>query len=149
MGMTAERGAEAAAAMRGRVLIPGEATGPVLRLNDPLSFWGGVDPATSAVVDVRHPQHGVRLAGAIVALPATRGSSSASSVMLELIHRGIAPAALIMGEVDAILLLGVLAAREMGFGGLPALQLAPEMLPLLPATARIDADGTILAAGQP
>jgi len=148
MGMTAESGA-AAAAMRGRVLILGEAAGPVLRLDEPLSFWGGVDPATSVVVDVRHPQHGVRLAGAIVALPATRGSSSASSVMLELIHRGIAPAALIMGEVDAILLLGVLAAREMGFGGLPALQLAPEMLPLLPAAARIAADGTILAAGQP
>jgi predicted aconitase with swiveling domain len=137
------------AAIRGRVLIQGEAAGPVLRLDEPLSFWGGVDPATSAIIDVRHPQHGVRLAGAVVVLPATRGSSSASSVMLELIHRGIAPAALIMGEVDAILLLGVLAAREIGFGGLPALQLAPEMFPRLPAAARIAADGAILTADQP
>jgi predicted aconitase with swiveling domain len=146
VGLTAERDG---ATLRGRVLIPGEAAGPVLQLDEPLSFWGGVDPATSAVVDVRHPQHGVRLAGSILALPATRGSSSASSVMLELIHRGIAPAALIMGEVDAILLLGVLTAREMGFGSLPALQLAPEMLPLLPSEARIAADGTIGRDDQP
>jgi uncharacterized protein len=149
VGVTAERGGGGATAMQGRVLIPGEAAGPVLRLDEPLSFWGGVDPATSAIIDVRHPQHGVRLAGAIVALPATRGSSSASSVMLELIHRGIAPAALIMGEVDAILLLGVLAAREMGFGSVPALQIVPAMLPLLPATAHIAADGTINPGGQP
>jgi uncharacterized protein len=143
MGVTAGGDSTTPATMRGRVLIKGEAAGPVLRLDDPLSFWGGVDPQTSAIIDVRHPQHGVRLAGSIVALPATRGSSSASSVMLELIHRGIAPAALIIGEIDAILLLGILAAREMGFGELPALQLAPALLPLLPATARIAADGTI------
>lgn len=97
-------------------LIPGPAaSGPVLALTAPISFWGGVDPKTSVIADVRHPQHGTPISGTILYLPGTIGSSSASAVLLELIHRGIAPAAIILKEPDAILLLGVLVAREMGW----------------------------------
>ncbi len=97
-------------------LIPGPAaSGPLLRLTAPISFWGGVDPKTSKIADVRHPEHGTPISGTILMLPGTIGSSSASAVLLELIHRGIAPAAIIMPEPDAILLLGVLVAREMGW----------------------------------
>lgn len=97
-------------------LVPGPATtGPVLALTAPISFWGGVDPKTSVIADVRHPQHGTPISGTILYLPGTIGSSSASAVLLELIHRGIAPAAIILMEPDAILLLGVLVAREMGW----------------------------------
>ncbi len=39
--------------------------------------------------------------------------------MLELLYRGIAPAALILGAVDAIIGLGILVAAEMGFAALP------------------------------
>jgi predicted aconitase with swiveling domain len=41
------------------------------------------------------------------------GSSSASAVLLELVHAGLAPAAIVMHEPDAILLLGLIVAREM------------------------------------
>ncbi len=100
------------------VLIPGpSASAKPLTLTAPISFWGGVDPKTSVIADVRHPQHGIAIAGTILTLPGTIGSSSASAVLLELIHRGIAPAAIILHEPDAILLLGVLVAREMGWGG--------------------------------
>ncbi len=100
------------------VLIPGPAaSAKPLVLTAPISFWGGVDPKTSVIADVRHPQHDTAIAGTILTLPGTIGSSSASAVLLELIHRGIAPAAIILHEPDAILLLGVLVAREMGWGG--------------------------------
>ncbi len=100
------------------VLIPGPAaSAKPLVLTAPISFWGGVDPKKSVIADVRHPQHGIPIAGTILTLPGTIGSSSASAVLLELIHRGIAPAAIILHEPDAILLLGVLVAREMGWGG--------------------------------
>ena len=106
-------------------LIPGPAAnGPVLALTAPISFWGGVDPKTSVIADVRHPQHGTPISGTILYLPGTIGSSSASAVLLELIHRGIAPAAIILKEPDAILLLGVLVAREMGWATPPAYKLA-------------------------
>ena len=98
------------------VLIPGPAaSAKPLALTAPISFWGGVDPKTSKIVDVRHPQHGMAISGTILMLPGTIGSSSASAVLLELIHRNIAPAAIILHEPDAILLLGVLVAREMGW----------------------------------
>ncbi len=100
------------------VLIPGPAaSAKPLVLTAPISFWGGVDPKTSVIADVRHPQHGIPIAGTILTLPGTIGSSSASAVLLEMIHRKIAPAAIILHEPDAILLLGVLVAREMGWGG--------------------------------
>jgi uncharacterized protein len=103
------------------VLLPAPAVSArALILTEPISFWGGVDPKTSRIADVRHPQRGAEIAGTILFLPGTIGSSSASAVLLELIHRGIAPAAIIMREPDAILLLGVIVAREMGWNGLGA-----------------------------
>jgi uncharacterized protein len=100
------------------VLIPGPAASArPLILTAPISFWGGVDPKTAKIADVRHPQHGADIAGTILFIPATIGSSSASAILLELIHRGIAPAALVLREPDAILLLGVIVAREMGWEG--------------------------------
>jgi hypothetical protein len=67
--------------------------------------------------------------------------------MLELIARGLAPAALLLGEVDAILTLGIVVAREMGHASLPALELAPADLARLPeGRIRVAADGTITGA---
>jgi uncharacterized protein len=97
-------------------LLPGPAPqGEKLILTAPISFWGGVDPKTSRIADVRHPQHGQEIKHKVVFIPATIGSSSASAILLELVHRSIAPAALILREPDAILLLGLIVAREMGW----------------------------------
>jgi predicted aconitase with swiveling domain len=109
--------------MKARPLLPGAAAGPVLRLSAPLSFWGGVDPKTGDIIQVRHPEVGKNIAGTILCLPATIGSSSSSAVLLELIRLGKAPAALIMGAPDAILLIGCLIAREMGWNAPPAFAL--------------------------
>ena len=103
-------------AIRSEVLIEGRAGhGAALVLDEPISFWGGVDPRTGRIADVRHPQHGESVAGKVLFLPGTIGSSSASAVLLELVHNGHAPAALVMHEPDAILLLGLIVAKEMGW----------------------------------
>jgi len=97
-------------------LVPGApATGESLILAAPISFWGGVDAKTGRIADVRHPQHGESIAGKVLFLPGTIGSSSASAVLLELVHNGHAPAALVLHEPDAILLLGLIVAREMSW----------------------------------
>lgn len=106
------------------VLVPGRAgEGEALVLDAPISFWGGVDPRTGIITDVRHPQCGAAVAGRVLFLPGTIGSSSASAVLLELVHAGHAPAALVLHEPDAILLLGLIVAREMGWQTPPALRL--------------------------
>jgi predicted aconitase with swiveling domain len=102
--------------VRAEVLVPGKAgRGEALILDAPISFWGGVDPKTGRIADVRHPQHGECIAGKVLFLPGTIGSSSASAVLLELVHNGHAPAALVLNEPDAILLLGLIVATEMGW----------------------------------
>lgn len=95
-----------------RVLVDGTAEGEVIALDTPLSLWGGLDAATGRVVDPRHPQHGASLRGRVVVLPSGRGSSSASSVLLEAVRLGNAPCALLTREPDPILALGSLVARE-------------------------------------
>lgn len=94
-----------------------------LVLTAPISFWGGVDPKSGTIIDVRHPQHGSNIAGRILFVPATIGSSTASTILLELVHGGNAPAALVLHQADAILLLGLIAAREMDLKIPPALVL--------------------------
>jgi len=106
------------------ILVPGRAgQGEALVLTAPISFWGGVDPKTGRIADVRHPQHGVTISGRVLFLPGTIGSSSASAVLMELVHNGGAPAALVLHEPDAILLLGLIVAREMGWETPMAIQL--------------------------
>ncbi len=108
-----------------KVLIAGPAvSAAALTLTAPISFWGGVDPKTSRVADVRHPQYGTEIRGRILFVPGTIGSSSAAAILLELVHRGIAPAALVLHEPDAILLLGLIVAREMGWTAPGAWQLS-------------------------
>ena len=109
--------------MKAETILPGSARGPVIRLDGPLSFWGGVDPFTGALTDPRSPHHGVKIGGAVLMVPETRGSSSSSAVMLELLAAGLAPAAIVMGRLDAILGLGILVAREMGWNTIPLLVL--------------------------
>lgn len=105
-----------------KALVDGEAEGEVLRLDAPLSFWGGVDAETGRITQPRHPNHDQCVSGKILAMERAVGSSSSGAVLLELIYRGKAPAALLLGEPDAILALGVVVAREMGYGTLPVLQ---------------------------
>jgi predicted aconitase with swiveling domain len=103
----------------GRTLVAGTARGRVLVLDEPLSFWGGVDPATGEVVDVHHPQRGSNVAGRILVMPAGRGSSSSSSVLAEAIRAGAGPAGIVLGRPDAILALGALVARELYGAAIP------------------------------
>jgi predicted aconitase with swiveling domain len=103
-------------AVQGEILVPGAAgQGRALVLTAPISFWGGVDPKSGRIADVRHPQCGETISGRVLFLPDTIGSSSASAVLMELVHSGHAPAALVLHEPDAILLLGLIVAREMGW----------------------------------
>ena len=96
----------------------------MLRLDEPVSFWGGISPATSEVVLAGHPQRGERIAGSILVLPQPIGSSSSASVILELLYQGQAPRALILGVRDAILPIGVLVARQMNWDAIPVLAMA-------------------------
>ncbi len=111
--------------LQGRVLVGGAGAGPVLRLEEPLSFWGGVDPVTGRIIDRRHPRCGESVAGRVLVMPYGRGSSSSSSVLLEGVRLGTAPAAVVLRELDGILALGAAVARELYEQSPPVVVLAP------------------------
>lgn len=97
----------------GRTLVAGHASGLALVLDEPLSFWGGLDPATGALIDTHHPQQGATLAGRVLVMPSGRGSSSSSYVLAEAIRAGTSPVAIVLRESDGIVALGAIVAREL------------------------------------
>ena len=132
------------------ILVPGEAgTGCALVLTAPISFWGGVAPRTGRIADVRHPQYGAVIGGKVLFVPGTIGSSSASAVLMELVHAGKAPAALVLHEPDAILLLGLIVAREMGWPTPVAVKLDKSRFADMARRVSVGKDGLIVSAVTP
>lgn len=113
------------------MLAPGSANAVAIVLREPLSLWGGMDPASGQVIDARHPQRGENLAGRIVVMPAARGSSSSSSVLAEAIRAGYAPAGILLAEPDLILAVGAAVAEELYGVRVPIVVVAPDELALV------------------
>ena len=102
-----------------RVLVPGACAAPALVFDAPLSLWGGLEPTTGTIIDPRHPQCGANVTGRALVMPVGKGSSSASSILLEAARLGTAPAAIVLAEPDGILALGAAVARELYGSGPP------------------------------
>jgi uncharacterized protein len=63
---------------------------------------------------------------------------------MELVHRGIAPAALVLHQPDAILLLGLIVAKEMGWRIPVAVKLSRgRFAPFHGMTVRVETDGMV------
>lgn len=135
--------------LKAQALVAGAAVGKVLRLEEPLSFWGGVDPVSGTIIDRRHPRCGESVAGRVLVMPYGRGSSSSSSVLLEGVRLGTAPAAVVLRELDGILALGAAVARELYEQSPPVLLLAPADWEVLPegAEAAVEVSGRLRIAG--
>ena len=135
--------------VRGRALVSGVGAGPLMRLGAPISLWGGVDPLTGRIADPRHPDHGRCIAGMVLAVSSTVGSSSSSAIMLELLRNDVAPAAVLMGTADAILALGVVVGRELGYRSIPVVEVSMGTLAHLDegAALRVGADGSVEEGG--
>jgi predicted aconitase with swiveling domain len=142
-------GSEQVLATGTEVLFGAPAEGPALLLEEPLSFWGGVEPETGRIVDRNHPQEGASVRGTALIMGATRGSSSSSSTLLECVRLGTAPAVLLLTERDPLLVVGAATAWEV-YGHGPAVVLLPR-IPAVPAGARlrVRTDGTVLAGSEP
>ena len=147
-----ERGHAATEVIPAVGLCAGVGSGRLLKLDEPLSLWGGTDLHTGMITDVHHPQHGTAITGRVLLMSASRGSSSSSSVLAEQIRAGVGPAALVLCARDAILALGSLAAAELYGIRMPVVLIDPSVAQLLPddspvtVTAGSAADGTVGAS---
>ena len=101
------------AELTGTWLVEGAIEGEVLRLDAPLSFWGGFDHANGRIIDHNHPQFGACLTQRVVAIPGSRGSSGTPGVLGESIRRGTGPAAIVLTKADVNLAVGALTAQAL------------------------------------
>lgn len=94
--------------IRGRVISGGAAKGEVLVSTDPISFLGGVDPATGIVVEKGHPLEGKSVSRKVLVFPRGKGSTVGSYVMLQMKKNGVAPAAIVNLEAETIIAVGAI-----------------------------------------
>jgi predicted aconitase with swiveling domain len=131
--------------IRGRAIVAGTAEGEALVTTEPLSFWGGFDFKTGAIIDKHHPLAGVRATGRILAVPFSKGSSTTTAVLLEAVRAGTAPAAILTTGVDAFFALASIVAGEMYGKSFPVIALEPADFATLKTGERIaiDASGLV------
>jgi len=82
-----------------------------LRLTEPLSFWGGLDPETGKIVDRHHPQFGESIAGRSLIMERTRGSTSSPGTLIEAIRLGNGPADITLRQPDLTVMAAVKVAK--------------------------------------
>lgn len=82
-----------------------------LRLTEPLSFWGGLDPETGKIVDRHHPQFGESIAGRSLIMARTRGSTSSPGTLIEAIRLGNGPADINLQQPDLTVMVAVKVAK--------------------------------------
>ncbi len=114
-------------------------SGPALVLEEGLSLWGGMDPATGEVIDAHHPQRGANVRGRVLVMPSGRGSSSSASVLAEAVRAGTAPTAIVLREPDLILSIGAAVAEELYGDRVPVI--------VAPSDARRIVDGDLVTIG--
>lgn len=132
--------------IEGKPLVAGAAKGAALTTNEPLSFWGGYDQWTGEIIDRRHPLSGQNAKDKILVVPASRGSSTTTAVLLEAIRNGNAPAAIVVSCVDRFFALASIVADEMYQRPLPVIALTPEDFATVQTGEQIEisADGRLI-----
>jgi predicted aconitase with swiveling domain len=138
--------------MEGRMLVEGSAEGFALVLDEPLSLWGGLDPATGRIVEIGHPQRGAAVRGRILVMPSGRGSSSSAAVLAEAIRLGTGPAGVVLREPDGILAVGSLVAAALYGRAVPLVVASADVYGSIAdgALVRVGAsEGAIEIVGQP
>ena len=91
-----------------RVIRDGRAEGRALVSPAPIGFLGGVDPDTGVVVEPNHALQGQSVAGRVLVFPTGKGSTVGSYTILRLARNGVAPAAMVNAESEAIVAVGAI-----------------------------------------
>ena len=97
--------------LKGRVIWEGRTEGEALVTNQPISFYGGVDPETGKIVEKGHELEGRLIAEKILVFPHGKGSTVGSYILLRLKRRGLAPRAIINRRCEPIIAVGAIIAE--------------------------------------
>ncbi|HIP65927.1 MAG TPA: DUF126 domain-containing protein [Pyrodictium sp.] len=84
----------------GRTIVEGEAKAKLFIVKEPISFYGEVDPNTGLYRDGRN------MRDRIVVAPGVRGSTVGAYIIYAMKKYGVAPKALVLGNIDPVIIVG-------------------------------------------
>ncbi len=94
--------------LKGRIISKGIAEGEALTTKMPISFYGGVDPETSEILEKGHELQGKKIKGKILVFPNGKGSTVGSYTLYRLKKGGMAPAGIINRDCETVVAVGVI-----------------------------------------
>jgi predicted aconitase with swiveling domain len=94
--------------LKGRIISKGIAEGEALTTNMPISFYGGVDPETSEILEKGHELQGKQIKGKILVFPNGKGSTVGSYTLYRLKKGGVAPAGIINRDCETVVAVGAI-----------------------------------------
>lgn len=96
--------------LKGRKVVKGKAAGYAVVSTEPISFNGGVDPATGIMTEEEHPIKDVNIAGKVLVFPTGKGSTGGSNRIYDMADRKTAPIAFIQANAEPITTIGAIMA---------------------------------------
>ena len=94
--------------LKGRIISKGIAEGEALTTTMPISFYGGVDPETSEILEKGHELQGKQIKGKILVFPNGKGSTVGSYTLYRLKKGRVAPAGIINRDCETVVAVGAI-----------------------------------------
>ena len=94
--------------LRGRIISRGVAEGEALKSMQPISFYGGVDPDTSEIIEKGHELKGEKVRAKILVFPNGKGSTVGSYTLYRLKKNGLAPEGIINRDCETVVAVGAI-----------------------------------------
>lgn len=94
--------------LEGRIISKGVAEGEALTTSQPISFYGGVDPDTSNIIEKGHELEGRKVRAKILVFPNGKGSTVGSYTLYRMKKNGTAPAGIINNECETVVAVGAI-----------------------------------------
>jgi predicted aconitase with swiveling domain len=94
--------------LQGRTIKAGNGKGIALVSPEPIGFLGGINPDTGTVIEKGHPLEGQSISGRVLVFPTGKGSTVGSYTMYRLAKNGLAPAAIVNAQSEAIVAVGAI-----------------------------------------
>jgi predicted aconitase with swiveling domain len=94
--------------LKGRIIYKGKGEGEALTTNQPISFYGGVDPNTGVVIEKGHEMQGQSVKGKVLVFPTGKGSTVGSYTLYRMKKNGTAPAGIVNTECETVVAVGAI-----------------------------------------
>lgn len=97
--------------LHGRKIVGGSAQGEALVTRQTISGWGGIDPKTGTIIELRHELRGKSFKDKILVFPGAKGSSGWSAFFHIARLNGAAPKGFLFNKMSTKIALGLVVTR--------------------------------------